>query len=44
LILSNANVSKKKCSGKGEKKMVDLGVREKNSYANGGRRVEKEMG
>jgi hypothetical protein len=29
LILSNANVSKKICSGKGEKKMVDLGVREK---------------
>jgi hypothetical protein len=29
-ILSNAKVSKKQiCSGKGEKKMVDLGVREK---------------
>jgi hypothetical protein len=24
------------CCGKGEKKMVDLGVREKNSNANGG--------
>jgi hypothetical protein len=32
------------CSGKGEKKMVDLGVREKNSNANGGRRVEKKIG
>jgi hypothetical protein len=32
------------CSGKGEKKMVDLGVREKNSNANSGRRMEKKMG
>jgi hypothetical protein len=32
------------CSGKGEKKMVDLGVRVKNSNENGGRRVEKKMG
>jgi hypothetical protein len=31
------------CSGKGEKKMVDLGMREKNSNANGERRVEKRM-
>jgi hypothetical protein len=35
---------KQMCSGKGEKKMVDLGVREKNSNANGGRRVEMKIG
>jgi hypothetical protein len=32
------------CSGKGEKKMVDLEVREKNSNADGERRVKKKMG
>jgi hypothetical protein len=37
-------VSKKICSGKGEKKMVDLGGERENSNANGGRMVEKKMG
>jgi hypothetical protein len=40
-ILSNAKVSKNQiCSGKGEKKMVDLGVREKIQM----QMVEKKMG
>jgi hypothetical protein len=40
-ILSNAKVSKKQiCSGKGEKKMVDLGMREKIQM----QMVEKKMG
>jgi hypothetical protein len=43
-FIKSKGEQKQICSGKGEKKMVDLGVREKNSNANGGRRVEKKMG